>query len=265
MRINRTLVTALVLIGLTGLTIAVSAASVNVLMNGSFEDEFINGVGKYWTPFDNGGDAAYGYHDDTWSSVVYDGKYSQLLEMHTKAVGGSQKDRYMGVYQVADVVPGKRYMFSFYGMIRSSEGTEKHSKYNYRVQLGYDFNGGTDPWAVTDWVEMSRWTEHPLLSPGPIQSYAHGVTATTDKLTVFLRVWKKFPTVGEEANINIDAVSLLGPRALISAPAPTDAVEKEAATPALPKTGVGGLLPLAGLGLAASAIALTASRLRRSR
>lgn len=259
---NRVTVVAAVVVGLLLCTMMVSAQSVNVIKNGSFEDEFINGVAKYWQAFNNGGDASYGYHDDTWEKVVYDGEHSQLIEIHTKAVGGSEKDRYSGIYQVVDVVPGRRYMFSFYGMIRSTEGTESQSKWNYRVQVGYDYNGGTDPWAVTDWVEMS-WPEYPRLSPGRIQSYAHGVTPTSDKLTVFIRVWKKFPTVGEEANINIDAVSLVGP-------APAGLVVETTATeapaveqPTIPQTGAGNVLPLIGLGLAVVAITLTGMRLLR--
>lgn len=249
------------LVGLFASTTVVSADSVNVLKNGSFEDEFVHGVGKYWSAFNNGGLASYTYHDDTWDKVVYDGEHSQLLEMHTKAVGGSDKDRYMGIYQVVDVVPGRKYMFSFYGMVRSTEGSEERSRWNYRVQFGYDYDGGTDPWAVTDWVQMN-WPETYRLSPGAIQGYAHGVTPTSDKLTLFIRVWKKFPTVGEEANINIDAVSLLGPApAGAIAEAPVAAVvEDEEEKPIIPKTGAGTILPFIGVGLAAVAIGLNAKR-----
>lgn len=248
------------LVGLLASTIVVSAGSVNVIKNGSFEDEFVHGVGEYWFTFDNGGLAAYSYHDDTWDKVVYDGEHSQLLEMHTKAVGGSDKDRYMGIYQVVDVVPGRKYMFSFYGMVRSTEGSELRSRWNYRVQLGYDYNGGTDPWAVTDWVQMN-WPEQYRLSPGAIQGYAHGVTPTSDKLTLFIRVWKKFPTVGEEANINIDAVSLLGPDPAASGAAVTTVAAVEEEKPTIPKTGAGAVLPFIGMGLAAIAIGLTTTRL----
>ncbi|MBM3188426.1 MAG: hypothetical protein FJZ90_06860 [Chloroflexi bacterium] len=253
--------TTLALVGLLLLATAVSAESVNVLKNGSFEEEFINGVGKYWTAFDNGGFASYGWHDDTWHKVVYDGAHSQLLELHTKAVGGSQADRYMGIYQTADVVSGRRYMFSLYGMVRSTEGSEQQSSWNYRVQVGFDYDGGTDPWAVTDWWEMS-WPEYPRLSPGRIQSFARGVTATSNKLTVFIRVWKKFPTVGQEANINLDAVSLVGPA---PAAAVAAAVAPQPAQAGIPQTGAGDLLPLAGVALAVVAIALTGRRLLRHR
>ena len=240
----------LAVIGLLAFTLLVSADSGNVLKNGSVEDEFVYGVGKYWSTFSNGGHVSYGYHDDTWDKVVYDGEHSELLEIHTKAVGGSDRDRYFGILQTADVVPGSRYMFSFYGLVRSTEGSELRSRWNYRVQVGFDYAGGSDPDAVTEWVQMD-WPETYRLSPGSFQSYAHGVTATSDKLTVFIRVWKKFPTVGEEANINIDAVSLVGPTPGTETP------------PMLPKTGAGYLFSIAGLGLAGIAITLTGMRLRR--
>lgn len=257
MRKRSCLVLSLALLAILAFSVPVSADSVNVIKNGSFEDEFVYGVGKYWGAFNNGGYASYGYDDDTWAKVVKDGQHSQLIEIHTKAVGGSHPNRYVGIYQTADVVPGKRYMLSFYGMVRSTEGTEWASRWNYRVQVGYDYNGGSDWQAVTDWVEMT-WPEHDRLHPGPIQSYAHGVTATGDKLTLFIRVWKKFPTVGEEGNINIDAVSLIGP-------APSAAAEPvaEGEQPTIPKTGAGLALPLAGVALAMVALTLTGRRLLR--
>ena len=251
---------------------AAAAESVNVLKNGSFEGAFDGGLGEYWSGFNNGGFASYVYSDDVWSKVIYDGAHSQLITIHTKAVGGSQPDRYAGIYQTADVVAGKRYMFSFYGMVRSSEGSEQKSSWNYRVQIGFDQTGGTDPSAVTDWIQMD-WPEHERLLPGRMQSFARGVQAESDKLTVFIRVWKKFPTVHEEANINIDAVSLVGPApAAPVAAAEEDAVEDKAPADeaetvetkeTIPQTGFGSVLPLVGVVLAAVAIGLTTFRLVR--
>ena len=264
MQSHRSMVIAVAIVALLAFSFSASAESTNVIQNGSFEQEYTLGVSEHWGTFNNGGNASYSYHDDTWERVVYDGEHSQLLELHTKAVGGSQKDRYMGIYQTVDVVPGSRYMFSMYGMVRSTEGTESHSSHNYRVQVGFDHNGGTDHRAVADWWQMD-WPEYWRTDPGVMQSYAHGVTPTTDKLTVFVRVWKKFPTVGEEANINLDAVSLLGPKpgsgtkmiAAAAAPAPSPA------KPTIPQTGAGDLLPVAGISLGVVAVGLTGRRLLR--
>jgi hypothetical protein len=260
---------ALILVMLASLllvTLSVSAASINVIRNGSFEGEFVNGVGSSWQAFNNGGHAAYGYRADTSEKVVYDGSVSQLITMHTLGFTGSEPDRYAGIYQVVDVVPGQRYMFSFYGMVRSTEGNQDASNYNYRVEIAYDYEGRTDPWAVTDWLEMDRWAEFPLDRPGLFQSYAHGVTPTSNELTVFIRAWKKFPTTGQEARINLDAVSLLGPDPGRGAPAPY-APKPPAAEDGgrMPDTGAGSLLPLFGAMLGLAALGLTGARVLRKR
>ncbi len=245
------------------LTLVVSAQSMNLMKNGSFEDGFgDDGVGVGWTSFNNGGEIAYGFRSDDWDPAVFDGAYSQLINMHTASVGGSQEDRYAGIFQVVNVVPDARYMFSVYGLVRSTEGTEQDSSYNYRVQIGYDYTGGTDPWAVTDWTEMDRWHEYPMDKPGRFDSYAHGVTATSDKLTIFIRVWKKFPTARESVVINLDAISLLGP-APAGAGAAAAADGAKGAT--LPQTGGGSLLPVIGLGLGLLGLGLTGMRVARSR
>jgi hypothetical protein len=251
---------ALVCVLLSGLV--ASAQSANVVKNGSFEGEFINGVGENWQAFNSGGLAAYAYGPDTWERTVYDGQYSQAISISTMPYGGSDKDRYSGLYQVVEVVPGERYMFSFYGMVRSTEGTVKKSQYNYRAQIAYDFEGGSDPWSpLLEWKEMDRWPEYELSKPGQYLGYAFGVTPTTDKLTIFVRLWKKFPTPREEVVMHLDAVSLLGP-------APTGkAATQPAATSGetLPATGAGRLLPLLGAALGLTAISLTGLRLARKR
>ena len=261
MRNRFCLLLTLAMLALLVFSPAASAESVNVLTNGSFEEPFVYGVGQGWGTFNNGGHASYGYHDDTWEKVIKDGEHSQLLELHTKAVGGSHRDRYMGIYQTVDVVPGKRYMLSFYGMVRSTEGTQIGSTYNYRLQVGYDYEGGSDWQKVTEWRQLD-WPEHDRLHPGKMESYAYGVTPTTDKLTLFIRLWKKFPTVGEEANINLDAISLVGPKATASASSEA-AVTTTSET--LPKTGVAMALPIAGIGIGFAAVALTGRRLYRRR
>lgn len=238
----------------------VSAESVNVIENGSFEGEFVHGVGEQWVAFDNGGPAAYSYQPDPREPVVLDGAYSQLMILHTEAVEASETDRYMGLYQVVKVVPDARYMFSLYGMIRSSEVSEIDSRRNYRLQVGFDPKGDTDPNAVTEWTEID-WPEYDIKSPGAIQSYARGVTATGDTMTVFIRLWKKFPTVGERVEVNIDAVSLVGPqreRSVVSEEAAPVPVEEETR---LPDTGGGGILPLVGLALAVVIMGAAGTRL----
>ncbi|MFO7918230.1 MAG: hypothetical protein R6V13_09130 [Anaerolineae bacterium] len=238
----------------------VSAESVNVIKNGSFEKGFVDGVGEHWGTFNNGGPATYSYQPDPREPVVFDGEYSQLMTLHTRGVGGSEPDRYMGLYQVVDVVPDARYMFSLYGLVRSTEGTETESRWNYRLQVGFDPEGGTDPNVVTEWTQLD-WPEYELRNPGPMQSHAQGVTATGHRMTVFIRLWKKFPTVDEEANVNIDAVSLVGPsrkEAISEEATPEKEIEEETR---LPDTGGGTALPLVGLMLALVIMGVAGTRL----
>jgi len=212
----------------------------NLIKNGSFEEGFTNGVGNHWQTFANGGLADYSFHADDWDRVVWDGEYSQLIEISTKAYGGSEPDRYAGIYQVVDVVPGARYEFNFRGMVRSTEGDEEDSQYGYRIQLGFDYNGGTDWQAVTEWIEMP-WPEYPRLEPGYWKNYYKVIYPTSNKLTIFIRCWKKFPTAREEGLFNIDGVSLTG-----KAPTTVSSAAEEAQE-GLPVTGVGLALPLLGL------------------
>ncbi len=54
------------------------------LTNGSFEEGFtVDGVGLGWGTFDNAGTQRFGYYDDTWAPVVFDGQHSQLIEFDT--------------------------------------------------------------------------------------------------------------------------------------------------------------------------------------
>lgn len=228
-----------------------AAQSGDVLQNGGFEGPFVNGVSEGWAAFNNCGSVVFRYADDTGAATVYEGAHSQYLQMHTRSVGGSQPDRQTGVYQTVDVVPGAEYLFNIYGLLRSSEGSAEESQWNYVVQVGFDGRGGTDPWKVSEWVEVP-WTQRPLDVTAEFEAFSQPVVATSDRLTVFVRLAKKFPTVGQEAILSLDAASLLGP-------SPSDALSGVAM---LPETGIGGAGLLAGAAVSLLALGLTARRLR---
>lgn len=241
--------------------LAVQAARGEVVKNGGFEEGFVYGVGKYWGSFDNGGLADCSFHDDDWDPVVRDGEHSQLIEISTLAYGGSEPDRYAGIYQVVDVVPGARYDFTLHGMIRSTEGTEEESEYGYRVEVGLDYAGGTDWQAVTDWTEMP-WPEYPRLEPGAWKDYYASVYPTGNQLTIFIRARKKFATTRQEGNINIDTVSMMGSMPT-GEPAPSvepTPVAEADAPETMPVTGFGLAAPIAGA--LCGALALVARKLR---
>ena len=234
----------MVLLSLLTLSATSLAEYPDLIKNGGFEEGFANGVGNHWHAFHNGGLANFGFHMDDWDRVVWDGEYSQLIEISTKAYGGSERDRYAGIYQVVDVVPKARYEFNFRGMARSTEGNEGESKYGYRIQLGLDYDGGTDWQAVTDWIEMP-WPEYPRMEPSYWKNHFEVIHPTSDKLTIFIRCWKKFGTARQEGDFNIDGVTLTG-RAPSSA---SVTAEETPAKESLPATGLGVALPLLGLGL----------------
>jgi len=206
-----------------------AAGETERLANGSFEGGFratpVGFVGKHWMWFNNGGQATYGMYDETWAPVIYDGKHSQLLEINTYGLAGSDADRYSGIYQTVAVVPGEVYALSLHGMMRALEDDPDRACCNYRVEIGFDYNGGTDWQAVGTWFELPWNTVHPRLTPGSMESYSTSVKATSDRLTLFVRVWKKWGTARKELDVNLDAISLKG-----AMPADVDAGKDKTAT-----------------------------------
>ena len=236
------------------LILPVRGEGANLLRNGSFEDGFTDGVGNGWTAFSNGGSANYGWSADNWERVVWDGKASQLIDINTKGKGG-QKDRYAGIYQTVSVVPGQTYRLTIHGIVRSSEGSVSASGYGYRVQYAIDYAGGTD-WRMIEggdsaWKELP-WSESPLTSPSYLETYTADIKATSGKLTLFVRGWKKWGNTNQEGAFNLDGISLVG-----AAASGSDASQSGQ----LPQTGAGMIVPLAGSIL--GVLALAAAGLRR--
>ncbi len=192
-----------------------AASNVEVIKNGNFEGGFTTvggcgAVGNYWHCFTNGGRAAFGFYDDQWASTVWDGNNSQLIEINTKQ-DSSEPDRTAGIYQMAGVSKGATYDFSIRGMIRTDD--QDPDPWRYRVLVGFDYNGGTNWQAVTNWQELPWDTYYPRTSPGAFSSYSGKVTATSGKITVFVRVLMKWGTPYREVDFNIDGISLFGPGA----------------------------------------------------
>ncbi|MCS7286163.1 MAG: hypothetical protein RMK30_03665 [Anaerolineae bacterium] len=207
------------------------------ITNGNFEEGFgPDGVGLGWYRFDNGGNATYGWYDDTWPPVVWDGRHSQLIEINTYSRAASDPDRYAGIYQTVAVVPGATYTLKIRGMIRAQDGDPViyglEDPYSYRVQWGFDPAGGTDWRAVTNWVELPWDVVYPRSSPGKMLEYTTSFVAPSSRITLFIRVWKKWGTAGREVDVNLDGISLLGP-----APADTRAPQVALSVPPYPAVG----------------------------
>lgn len=195
-------------------TLTPVVGTANVLRNGNFEEGFQpNELGKYWGSFNNG-DASFSFHIDDWPLVVVEGKHTQLIEIKEAA----RTDRYLGIYQTARVFPGEVYTFSMRGLIRTNVGDVQETSFGYRLQVGFDLNGGQDWEKVTKWVELPWDEQRRLQDSFRFDAYTTTLTAKTDKLTVFVRAWKKWADSGE-GDYDVDDIRLVGP-ALVTPPAP---------------------------------------------
>lgn len=173
--------------------------------NGSFEAGFEDHrVGLGWTSFNNGS-AVFDFLDETWSPAVLDGEHAQRIQVRE----ASQPDRYAGIYQTVNVIPGETYELSLHGQIRSGEGDIKASQYGYRLQLGIDYEGGQDWTAVDKWVELP-WDEQRFDSDFLFfYEYVTPIVATGPRITLFIRAWNKWADPGQ-VEYTLDAISLIG-------------------------------------------------------
>ena len=216
---------ALALLGslVLGVAVGVANSSVELLVNGNFEGGFRNVpgcgmVGNGWGCFTNGGTVDYGFYDDQWGPVVADGKNSQLIELNTVKYAASEADRYAGIYQTAKLVPGATYTFKVSGLMRERNPDPNEDKYRYRVQWGYTADGSTDWTHVTNWVELPWDKIDNRTAPTGLQDYATTFQAPSKKITLFIRVWKKWGTPYRELDVNLDAISLTGKGVVIIQP-----------------------------------------------
>jgi len=206
-------------------TVSLTIGIRNVLRNGGFEEGFQdNQLAKFWNGFDNG-QAAFSYHIDDWPLVVIEGKFSQMMEIKNAV----QPDRFLGIYQTARVIPGKAYTFTMRGLVRTNTGNIQETSFGYRMQAGFDLKGGQDWQAVQNWVELPWDEQLRLQNSFRLETYTTTLTANSDKLTVFIRAWKKWGDAGE-GDYNVDDVSLVGPA--LGAPS----------APPIPSTGGAGIL-----------------------
>jgi hypothetical protein len=186
----------------------------NLLYNGNFERGFTyrDGCGHVaigWSCFTNRGQAVYGFYDDEWDPVVYSGQHSQLIEINTKGLGRGTDDRYAGIFQTVRLTPGAAYQIAFRGMIRSTtDESEELDPWRYRVQFGYSVGREADWRDVTTWVDVGWDAYDDRLEPRLFHFYNAKFIAQEALVTVYIRVWKKWGTVGEEIDINFDDVVL---------------------------------------------------------
>ena len=114
------------------------------------------------------------------------------------------------MYQTVDVVPGRVYTFTINGLVRTNTGDVAATSFGYRMEVGFDPNGGQDWQAVTNWIELPWDEQLRLLDRYRIDRFVTSVTAENSKMTVFVRAWKKWADAGEGA-FDVDSIALTGP------------------------------------------------------
>lgn len=204
-----------------------------VIRNGDFSGEFMRGgVASEWEVFHNGA-ATFWCYPDTLRTMTGEVLRSQTLHIH----GADLSDRYLGIYQTVDVVPGGVYTFTIAGLVRTPQGDVRQTGYGYRMQVGFDLRGGSNWQDVESWIELP-WDEQSRDRPSyRVDVFTTSVTARQPQLTVFIRAWKKWADAGE-GMYDITRVSLVGPVVTMAPQAPTAIVP-----PTLPP----GVTPLAAV------------------
>ena len=173
-----------------------------LLTNGDFEGGFgEDGVAIGWNKFSNGS-AGFGWHDDMWDLVVWEGEHSQLLAI----IDPAHNDRYVGIYQTVDVVPSQPYELTLHGLVRANTPEEQ---YGHRLYWGVDYDGHTDWQAVGNWVELPWDQQRRVAKAFTFNDYTTVITPTGQSLTLFIRGHSKWQRYSE-ADFNLDGLSLRG-------------------------------------------------------
>ncbi|MFC1975907.1 hypothetical protein ACFLXQ_05875 [Chloroflexota bacterium] len=220
---------------------------VNVIKNGDFEEweeeNPLHGVALNWDYYKNG-KALFGFYNETWPEAVLTGEHAQLLEINT--VEANILDRVIAIHQTVGVQANNQYNLTLYAIMRSQAPTIDRNKNEFEMHWGVDYTGEGNYDNVQTWHLMPLEEQFRLGSTGEfpedVPLHYEMITGTihttnTNKVTLFIRGLKKFPT-GTEVNFDVDNVSLLGPPpgAPAPEPTPTPTLDPEA-TPEMPTSG----------------------------
>ena len=189
---------------------AAACSGPNLLWNGGFENGFApNGVAFYWTGFNNGGRATFGYYDEMWPPVVSQGSHGQLLEINTKNLpDGADPDRVIGIAQGVYLQPGATYQLSFDAMMREAPLATDEDPYRYEVLWGYSTTGSTDTTLMTYKQLAPLTTIYPRTEPGAMQPYTTQFTAPGGHATLAIWGLMKWAMLNRELDVNLDNVVL---------------------------------------------------------
>jgi hypothetical protein len=223
------------------------AEPIDVIKNGDFEKPWqqLNGVAPDWSPYTNA-EAVIGWYDEQWPEAVRGGEHAQLMEIFQ--VSGDILDRVIAIYQTVDVAPNSDYELTIHAILRTDAPEPLRNKFEYEMNWGVDPFGEGNYNNVEQWVYMDLTEQLRIGSNGEFPDdkplFYERITNTirtgdTNKITLFIRGLKKFPT-GTEVNFDIDDVSLIGPDPNAQPapePAPTDETPAPAPADSIPQTG----------------------------
>jgi hypothetical protein len=86
------------------------------------------------------------------------------------------------------------------------------------MEVGFDLDGAQNWEKVDNWVELP-WDEQLRVQDSfRFDVYTDTLTAKTNKITIFIRAWKKWADSGE-GDYDVDDIQLVGP-VLVKPPAP---------------------------------------------
>lgn len=198
-------------------------AGASLVANGNFEGGFVNGVGKGWASYTNGGRAAFGFYDDSWPPVVYEGKHSQLIEINTRNhTPATDPNRYAGIYQVVKgLKKGQTYQFSLAGMLREESAHPDEDPFRYEILWGYNAGSNGD-WAKASWQFVPVSPIYVRTAPGAFSTYSVQFVAPSDSITLFVMAHKKWATGGRELDANVDAITIVPCTTSGGTPPPAD-------------------------------------------
>ena len=226
----------------------------NQIKNGNFESGFypvyelgfeapdVGQVPLDWQWFKNDAFGKYSIYNNEGFGLICPedpdrrtvGKNSLSIHMQST----DQQDARLGVFQTVDVVKGQAYRFSISGTVQSMQGSPSGSKDSHKVELLFDHSGGDDWRAIPNekWTRLP-WSEYKLefATSGPndpdiamIEEYETIVEARSDKLTIFLAAWRKWPDY-RSVRFTFDCISLVP---LEDSAEPAAPAQIEEATPA---------------------------------
>jgi hypothetical protein len=254
-------------------------SGVNVIQNGGFEERNPSdaAIALNWERYSNG-QAWFGWYDETWVEAVRTGKHAQLMEIFQ--VEANVLDRVIAVHQTVNVAANSSYSLTINAIMRSQVQPGDRNKNEFEMHWGVDFSGQGNYDNVETWNLMPLEEQFRLGSTGEYPDdkplFYQTITGTvqtggSNRITLFIRGLKKFPT-GAEVNFDVDDVSLVGG---VTQPLPTTGQVINPAVPnqqtsnlpasgaILPQNISGGTLAVSGLVLMALGVSAMVSLFKR--